>query len=287
MAVLTAPRDNVQFGDAAVLQKHVYPVGANVQLYPGGLAYLSGGNLLEVAAAANTDGCIPGIVTNPVHTDQLNNLTGNPFGNSGAAGAFLVEVTAGEFDFVSGSGAEAITAANIGEICYAIDDQTVGLTSSLGARPIAGKVTGLDAVSGQVRVLVGFVNADEGITIAMPAAAAIAQGTIVSVNASGQVAASTLGQMPFGVCQNAPAGVNAYAKVRVNGIGLVVSGAAITVGMMLESTASGQAKQLVLSSGAGITGGTFLGWALTAVGGAGLLFLAYIAPAGAVPTTAA
>ena len=46
------------------------------------------------------------------------------------------------FDLLNGTSGDVIAAANVPGLCYAIDDQTVGLTDNAGARPIAGIVVG-------------------------------------------------------------------------------------------------------------------------------------------------
>ena len=46
--------------------------------------------------------------------------------------------------FASGTAGDAITAVNLGQDVYAIDDNTVGLTDGTGTRGVAGKFIGLD-----------------------------------------------------------------------------------------------------------------------------------------------
>lgn len=288
MSELTAPRDTVQYSTSAVPSKYVFPVGANTQLIPGGLAMLSGGFVSEVTTGADTDGVIVGVVTNPDHIDQLNNLTGSPF-NSGAAGAFNVEVTQGAWDLQSGTGVDAITAANVGEFCYASDDQTVNLTPGNGTRPRAGRIIGIDPVSGQVKVLVGFINdPDEGGTVTMVATAALSQGQIVALDTStaGNVVAATAGQLPIGVVQNSP-GIGGAAKVRTSGFGMVKMAAATTVGEIIASNGSGLGKVAVTGnvSTTNVQGSNIVGQALTSTGGAGLV-QAWISLSGVIPTTA-
>ncbi len=48
------------------------------------------------------------------------------------------------FAFVNSAGADLITAANFGATAYAVDDQTVALTSNSGARLAAGIIRAVD-----------------------------------------------------------------------------------------------------------------------------------------------
>ncbi|MHB8359250.1 MAG: hypothetical protein ACYDCP_07110 [Thermoplasmataceae archaeon] len=294
MAALVAPLAHSQVGYEATPLKYEFPIAANAQLIPGGLAMLVGGYVQEAAAgAAGTSGGdnpIVGVVSSPSHMDELDNLTGNPFGNSGLAGARIIEITQGVFDFASGAGADAITAANAGLPCYAIDDHTVGLTSASGTRPRAGKIVGISA-AGKVQVLIGFAGTDpkQGKDVELVATAALAAGQIVALDTAhaGQVVAAALGQVPIGVVQNAP-GAGGFAIVRSFGLGIVKTAGAQAVGDLLESAAGGVSKVLVLEtvSGADVVGGTLVGQALSAVAAAGLVAV-FIDIGGGVPTTAA
>lgn len=61
---------------------------------------------------------------------------------SGSADACQVQVEFGVFGWTnSGAGVDAIAAANVGQVCYVVDDQTVALTSAGGTRPVAGIIT--------------------------------------------------------------------------------------------------------------------------------------------------
>ncbi len=46
------------------------------------------------------------------------------------------------------AGGDAIAAANVGQLCYAVDDQTVALTSNGSTRSVAGRVWDVDATKG-------------------------------------------------------------------------------------------------------------------------------------------
>jgi hypothetical protein len=70
--------------------------------------------------------------------------------SSGAAGAISIEVVTGTFSWDINS--SDITQANIDQLCYAVDDHTVSSSSNSGARPVAGRIIGLDPASGGVFV---------------------------------------------------------------------------------------------------------------------------------------
>ena len=71
--------------------------------------------------------------------------------NSAAAGE-EVRARTGAYLYSNGSGAEALDAAAIGAVCYAVDDETVGAKGGTNAVP-AGIV--LDALEDGVAVLTG------------------------------------------------------------------------------------------------------------------------------------
>lgn len=65
---------------------------------------------------------------------------------AGAAGAITGEVKAGVHGpFANSASTDLITAADIGNDCYIVDDSTVAKTSNAGTRSIAAKVWTVDA----------------------------------------------------------------------------------------------------------------------------------------------
>ena len=82
----------------------------------------------------------------------------NSAGTDGAAlsdGTTGTQVRSGVFFYACGTSADAITQANVGAVCYAIDDQTVGLTDGGGTRSPAGIVVAFDSVLNLPAVAVG------------------------------------------------------------------------------------------------------------------------------------
>ena len=62
----------------------------------------------------------------------------------GGAGAANIPVRKGTFRFANSASADLIAQADIGSVCYAVDDQTVAKTSNSGARPVAGTIFDVD-----------------------------------------------------------------------------------------------------------------------------------------------
>lgn len=63
----------------------------------------------------------------------------------GADGAVTVKVKKGVFRFANSAAGDEITAADIGNDCYIVDDETVAKTDGAATRSIAGKVYDVDA----------------------------------------------------------------------------------------------------------------------------------------------
>ncbi|MBM1816258.1 hypothetical protein [Pseudosulfitobacter pseudonitzschiae] len=65
--------------------------------------------------------------------------------SDGANGDLSVQWKSGSFRYTNSAGADEITAADIGNPCYAVDDQTVAKTDDTGARSPAGLIDFVDA----------------------------------------------------------------------------------------------------------------------------------------------
>jgi hypothetical protein len=106
---------------------------------------------------------------------------------NGLVDACQVEVEFGVFGWANGAGVDAVTVANIGQLAYVVDDQTVGLTDGGGTRPVAGVITeyrsGAGAAGGGVFVsmgpdVAGFLAQD----VAAPAVSAFRARNVVNGN---------------------------------------------------------------------------------------------------------
>lgn len=70
---------------------------------------------------------------------------------AGADGDIECDVRCGTFRFVNSAGGDEITNADCGDLCFAVDDQTVAKTDGGGARSPAGTIDHVDASGVWVR----------------------------------------------------------------------------------------------------------------------------------------
>jgi hypothetical protein len=71
---------------------------------------------------------------------------------AGANGAITARYRAGSFRFANSTAADAITIAEVGDVCYAVDDQTVAKTHATNTRSAAGIIEAVDAQGVWVRL---------------------------------------------------------------------------------------------------------------------------------------
>lgn len=64
--------------------------------------------------------------------------------SGGSAGDLSVNVRPGRFRFNNSASADAITIAEIGDVCFIVDDETVAKTDGSGTRSPAGFVADID-----------------------------------------------------------------------------------------------------------------------------------------------
>lgn len=143
MAALTVEKDNVRYGDDAVVDLLALKTAANVKIFKGALVSLEGGYARP--ARTNTTDLVAGVARKTV--DNL----------GGLAGALDVEVRRGLFTFENSAAADAIAQDDVGLLCYVVDDQTVALTNGGATRGAAGRILGIDP-SGKVLVQVGIIS---------------------------------------------------------------------------------------------------------------------------------
>lgn len=121
-------------------------VAATAVLFVGAL-------LMRNAAGFITNGqTATGLVGVGVCHADVNNTTG-------ANGDLTVEYRTGCYSFANSAGADEITAADIGGVAYAVDDQTVARTNGGNSRSPAGTIEGLDARGVWVRFDEALTNA--------------------------------------------------------------------------------------------------------------------------------
>ncbi|WP_337267066.1 hypothetical protein [Oryzifoliimicrobium ureilyticus] len=108
-----------------------FPVKAAATIYAGGMAAIDAtGNLVAASAVAALK----------VVGRNERRVT-----NSGADGSIRADVKPGTFRWANSASTDLITAADIGNDCYVVDDQTVAKTSNSNARPVAGTIYDVDS----------------------------------------------------------------------------------------------------------------------------------------------
>lgn len=107
------------------------PVAATKVIFVGALCCLNATGFLVPGSADNTL-IADGVAINPADN------------TSGADGALTITVDKRPHRFANSADADLITAAQIGDDCYVVDDETVAKTNGGGARPVAGKITHVD-----------------------------------------------------------------------------------------------------------------------------------------------
>lgn len=112
-------------------------VKAAKQIYRGAMVVAIAG-IAEAARAATTRAELLTMMVQGLAVDSA--LGG------AADGDVRVEIERGDvYCLANGAGGDALTIADVDQLCFVIDDQTVGKTSGGGIRPIAGKVTDVDS----------------------------------------------------------------------------------------------------------------------------------------------
>lgn len=146
MAALSADRNTPQMGQG-VPQRMSYPVKTGVTIYKGALVVIdTNGYAKPGVAAVSTDICV-GCATTQVAA------------GSASSGTYSVEVVQGTFKWaLNGS---AATIANVGDLVYVYNDQTVTLSSTSAS--IAGTLYQVD--SDGVWVYSGLAAPIDGTTV--------------------------------------------------------------------------------------------------------------------------
>ena len=115
------------------------PLAASVRVFGGALVMRNAAGYLTKGATAT--GCI-GVGRAEETVDN----------SSGAAGAAALSYRRGVFRFANSGGGDLIAQADVGKLCYIVDDQTVAKTDGTGTRSKAGMVDGIEGSSVWVRL---------------------------------------------------------------------------------------------------------------------------------------
>lgn len=133
---LSAERNTLQMlADPIVPATLNFPVAASVKIYNGAAIVLDSSGNAKPAVA-------------DVGLKCVGRALATADNSSGIAGAITVDVKQGVFWFLNSTSGDAIAAANVGQYCYLVDDQTVALTSSNDTRSVAGIVYAVDSTKG-------------------------------------------------------------------------------------------------------------------------------------------
>lgn len=113
-------------------------VAASVKIFGGGLVMRNAAGYLTKGATAT--GCF-GVGRADETADN----------SAGGAGALGVNYRVGCFAFANSASTDLITQAEIGKVCYIVDDQTVAKTNGSSTRSPAGIVEGIEGTAVWVR----------------------------------------------------------------------------------------------------------------------------------------
>jgi len=114
---------------------HFYelPVATGVKLFAGALAAVdSSGNVTKGQTATGLKG--------------LGRVERTADNSAGDAGDILARVESSIFRWANSSAGDAITAADVGVVCYIVDDQTVAKTNGSSTRSPAGLIVDVDSL---------------------------------------------------------------------------------------------------------------------------------------------
>lgn len=137
------------------------PLKASAQVFRGSVAITRSGYAVAASSPASATDIVWGIIESagPGTANTGPGITGGA-----TDGAVSVEVATGTFFLASATGGGAITQANVGAICYLLDETTVTLTA--GSLPVAGIIEAYDTTYpgalGPVAVKLGTNSAPGG-----------------------------------------------------------------------------------------------------------------------------
>ncbi|MCL7931635.1 hypothetical protein [Halomonas llamarensis] len=106
-------------------------LAAGAVVYAGGMVAMAANGFVNAASTAT------GLTAVGVATHYQDNTTGDN-------GDQHVDVQRGFFGFANSAGADEVTRADIGQVCYMVDDETVAKTSGTDTRSPAGIVDDVD-----------------------------------------------------------------------------------------------------------------------------------------------
>ncbi len=132
MAALSAERTTPKLG-VEVHPERFHAEMAAVKIFKGALVVRNATGFALGGTTAATHVCTMGIAEETVDN------------SAGAAGALKIKVRPGVYRFANSSAGDLITRADIGNVCYVVDDNTVAKTSNSSARSVAGPIVEVDS----------------------------------------------------------------------------------------------------------------------------------------------
>jgi hypothetical protein len=237
MTALAADKSTKKRGTGVLAEQFELDVAASTTIYAGALVAVdTSGNATPAAAAGALAATSYGLRVVGRAEESVDN-------SDGSAGDETVRVTRGVFGFVNDSGAGALSAADILDKCYVVDDQTVSRSSLQGRRPVCGTVIGIE--DSVVYVEVGTDPKPHEIHLLAAADLSASQYCFVKLDSAGKVALCGAGQNAVGVLQNAPNADGQLAIIKTFGFTKVKVSADLAIGDVIASDASGKAKAVV------------------------------------------
>ncbi len=149
MAALTNSRNTPEMADGGRMQ--AYPVEANTTIYLGGIVALNAnGNAVPATSVAGLR--IVGRAERVHDGIPGQNAVNNP----GAAGAISLVCRRGVFMYAVNDG--TIGAAQVGQIAYAVDDNSVSASDGSGATAVAAQAATFPAAGSAQAAILGHEN---------------------------------------------------------------------------------------------------------------------------------
>lgn len=144
MAVLTQDKARLRVGNA--VEKMDFAMAASTNIFAGALVSVVNSTGLAINAATATTHRVLGVAVKRVDN------------SAGAASARRIEVETGVFEFANSTAGDAITVANVGQVCFVVDNDQVALTNGTSTRSAAGIIVGVTATGVLVRVGFDMLN---------------------------------------------------------------------------------------------------------------------------------
>lgn len=122
------------------------PIAAAVKVFAGALV------MLDASGDATPGAVATGQIPLGRAREQVDN-------SGGSAGDLSLTVEAGVFRWQNSAAGDAITRAEIGDVCYIVDDETVAKTDGTSTRSKAGLIVDVDSLGVWVDMRPGAVAA--------------------------------------------------------------------------------------------------------------------------------